>query len=196
MKKTIHPTILFVILISLSLNGFTQDAKKEESKPVNEKCPITGNAVNPKCTTEYESETYGFCSGECREKFKKDMANSLYAKIGGKAAVGAAVDLFYTKVLADERVNHFFEDVNMKRQHNKQKAFIAAALGGPQPWTGKDMRKAHASLDLEEAHFNAIAEHLQKTLEELKVKKELIEQVMAVVGSTKDAVLNRSKPTE
>ena len=93
-------------------------------------------------------------------------------------------------------MNYFFEDVNMKRQHNKQKAFIAAALGGPQPWKGKDMRKAHASLELEESHFNVIAGHLQQTLEELKVKKELVEKVMAVVATTKDAVLNRAKPEE
>ena len=46
-------------------------------------------------------------------------------------------------------------------------------------------------------HFDAIAKHLQATLEELKVDKKLIVQAMAVVGSTRDAVLNRpesSKP--
>ena len=45
---------------------------------------------------------------------------------------------------------HFFEDTNMKAQHAKQKAFLAAALGAPTPWTGKDMRKAHENLDLRE----------------------------------------------
>ena len=59
--------------------------------------------------------------------------------------------------------------------------------------TGKDMRRAHASLDLNEAHFAAIAGHLQATLEELKVAPDLIAQVMAIVGSTKDAVLNRGE---
>lgn len=117
--------------------------------------------------------------------------NSLYARIGGQPAINAAVDLFYTKVLADKRVNHFFEDVNMRRQHNKQKAFLAAALGGPVPYEGRGMRKAHADLHLTEAHFNAIAEHLQATLTELKVEKKLIAEVMAVVATTKNDVLNR-----
>lgn len=44
---------------------------------------------------------------------------------------------------------------------------------------------------LSEAHFNAVAEDLLKTLQELKVKKELIDQVMAIAASTKDSVLNR-----
>ena len=117
--------------------------------------------------------------------------DSLYQRIGGQPAIEAAVDLFYVKVLADERVNHFFTDVNMKKQHAKQKAFIAAALGGPVPYTGKDMRTAHKNLDLKEADFNVIAGHLQNTLTELKVDAQVISDVMAVVGSTKNDVLGK-----
>ncbi|TPW11570.1 MAG: hypothetical protein FD130_1953, partial [Halothiobacillaceae bacterium] len=36
-------------------------------------------------------------------------AQSLYERIGGDPAVTAAVDLFYRKVLADKRINQFFE---------------------------------------------------------------------------------------
>ena len=125
----------------------------------------------------------------------KEKFSTLYERIGGDPALDAAVEIFYKKVLADKRVNHFFEDVNMNKQRGKQKAFLAAALGGPIPWKGKDMRKAHASLDLRESDFNAIAEHLQGTLEELKVDSTLIGEVMAVVDTTKDAVLNR-KPAK
>lgn len=119
---------------------------------------------------------------------------SLYEQIGGQEAVNAAVDLFYVKVLADERINFYFEDVNMTRQANKQKQFIAAALGGPVPYEGKDMRSAHASLDgLDDSHFDAVAENLQATLEELGVAKELVAKVMAVVETTRGAVLGRDK---
>ena len=82
----------------------------------------------------------------------------------------------------------------MKRQLNKQEAFISAALGGPEPWTGKDLRKVHASLDLTETDFGIIAGHLQATFKELKVDAELIGKIMAIVGSTKDAVLNKKQP--
>lgn len=115
---------------------------------------------------------------------------SLFARVGGQAAIDAAVDRFYEKVLADDRVNHFFEDVNMKAQIRKQKAFLSAVLGGPIPWTGKDMRKAHQHLDLVEDDFKAIAEHLQATLEELEVDAGIIAEIMALVGSTRDDVLN------
>ncbi len=142
--------------------------------------------------------TVSFCAlspnmNSYAEEPAKNQVNpkSIYARIGGQAAMDAAVDLFYKKVLADKRVNHFFEDVNMKRQIKRQKAFLSAAFGGPVPWKGKDMQKAHADLDLNEKDFNVIAGHLQSTLKELKVDPKLIAEVMGVAGSTKDAVLNR-----
>ena len=79
----------------------------------------------------------------------------------------------------------------VERLTSKQKAFIAAVLGGPNPWKGKDLRRAHDSLDLNESHFNAIAENLQASLKEMKVDPKLIGEVMAIVASTKNDVLNR-----
>lgn len=197
MIKSLFYLITFACLSS---HGLAQDtakspaaAVKDTAEATDKVCPVTNKAIDPECTTEYEEKSYAFCSDDCRKKFEEERANSLYQKIGGKAAIDAAVDRFYVKVLADERVNDFFDDINMKRQHSRQKAFIAAALGGPEPWTGKDMRKAHASLEITESDFNVIAEHLQATLEELKVPKDLVEQVMKVVGTTKDAVLNRPR---
>ena len=118
--------------------------------------------------------------------------SSVYEQIGGDTAVDAAVDVFYRKVLSDERIAHFFEDVDMERQSNKQKAFLTMAFGGPNHYTGKDLRDGHAHLvarGLNEGHFQAVAENLQATLEELNVAPELIGQVMTLVASTHDDVL-------
>ncbi len=118
---------------------------------------------------------------------------SLYESLGGEAAVNAAVDIFYRKVLTDDSISFFFEDVDMERQAAKQKAFLTYAFGGPNHYTGKDMRAAHTRLvaqGLNENHFNAVAEHLHSTLEELNAPSELISQVMAIVASAHDDVLN------
>ena len=117
---------------------------------------------------------------------------SLYESLGGEAAVNAAVDIFYRKVLTDDSISHFFDDTDMERQAAKQKAFLTYAFGGPNHYSGKDMRAAHAHLVLQglnESHFNAVAGHLQSTLQELGAPPELIAQVMAIAGSTHDDVL-------
>lgn len=115
---------------------------------------------------------------------------SLYERLGGEVAINAAVDRFYEKVLADDLINHFFTTVDMERQAAMQKAFLTMAFGGPNNYTGKDMRSAHQHLGLKEEHFQAVAGHLQSTLEELGVAEDLIGEVMAIAASTHDDVLN------
>jgi len=115
---------------------------------------------------------------------------SIFEELGGAPAVNAAVDIFYAKVLADERINEFFSTVDMKRQRAKQKAFLTLAFGGPNNYTGKDMREAHKHMDLNDGHFNAVAENLVATLQELNVSQEKIDKVVAVCLSVKDDVLN------
>ena len=119
---------------------------------------------------------------------------SLFAQLGGTAAVDAAVDIFYRKVLADDRVSRFFEGVDMDRQRAKQKAFLTMAFGGPHNYSGKDMKAAHAPLlkmGLNDHHFDTILELLGGTLSELGVADDLVQQVAAVAESTRNDVLGR-----
>ena len=123
------------------------------------------------------------------------QTTSLFDQIGGAAAVDAAVDIFYRKVLSDDRIAHFFDDVDMDRQRGKQKAFLTMAFGGPHNYTGADMKRGHAHLvkqGLNDSHFDAVAENLSKTLQELGVAQNLIDQVLAIAESTREDVLGRS----
>jgi len=55
---------------------------------------------------------------------------TLYEKLGGAPAIDAAVDIFYDKVLADERIKHFFVNTDMAKQRQHQKNFLTYAFGG------------------------------------------------------------------
>ena len=119
---------------------------------------------------------------------------SLYEKVGGDAAVNAAVDIFYRKVLKDDRIKNFFDDVDMAKQAAKQKAFLTMAMGGPNHYTGADMRKGHARLvarGLNDSHFDAVVEDLDATLKELKVPRELINEIAALCETTRKDVLGK-----
>ena len=122
------------------------------------------------------------------------MSDSLFEQLGGEAAVNAAVDIFYRKVLADDRISRFFEGVDMDKQAAKQKAFLTMAFGGPNNYTGEDMRKGHAHLvkdGLNDSHFDAVVENLGATLKELGVADDLIGQVAAVAETTRNDVLGK-----
>jgi hemoglobin len=120
--------------------------------------------------------------------------STVYELIGGAPAMDAAVDVFYRRVLSDDRISEFFDGVEMERQAAKQKAFLTMVLGGPAAYTGKDMRAAHAHLiarGLNDKHFDAVVENLGATLAELGVPAELIGKVAATAESVRSDVLGR-----
>jgi hemoglobin len=111
------------------------------------------------------------------------MAATLYDRLGGEAAV-----------LADELTKPFFGELDMQAQIKKQLAFMTRAFGGPDAYKGRDLREAHAGLvkrGLGDAHFNAVARHLKETLEEMGVEAALITEALAMVATTRTAVLGR-----
>ncbi len=196
MKLILSSIVTITAVMTLLVNAAAlavEPAAVATEAATNSVCPISGKPVDPAITTDYEGRKWSFAKEACKTKWLKAREDSLYQKLGGKPAMEAAIDAFYVKVLADDRVKHFFDDVSMDKQRRKQKEFLSAAFGGPLPWTGKDMRKAHEGMGLTEVHFNAIAENLVNTLKDLKIKQELIDQVVAVALTTKDDVLGRPK---
>ena len=183
---------LLTCLLILTLGAFAAEPPVSKASAAEPVCAVDGKPVKPGLTTSYEGRTYSFCSDACRTTFATKVNASIYHQLGGQPAMDAAIEIFYKKVLADVRIKHFFEDVNMNAQRRKQKAFLSAAFGSPVKWEGRDMRRAHANLPgLNDTHFNAVAENLKATLGELKVKPELIDQIMALAGSLRNDVLNR-----
>jgi two-component system chemotaxis sensor kinase CheA len=73
-------------------------------------------------------------------------AASLYERIGGDAAVEAAVNGLYNKILSDPALNRFFAGVDMARQRMMMTAFVATALNGPDASAATDLTGAHARL--------------------------------------------------
>lgn len=120
--------------------------------------------------------------------------STLYERLGGEAAVNLAVDNFYRRVLQDDRINSFFDSVDMERQAAKQKAFLTMVFGGPSHYTGKDMREGHQHLvarGLNDSHFDAVVENLGATLKELGVSDTEIGEVAALAETTRNDILGR-----
>ena len=120
--------------------------------------------------------------------------DTLSARLGGEAAVEAAVVRFYEKVMDDPSLAPFFSGLQMDKQIEKQIAFMTMAFGGPNRYTGRDLRTAHAGLvarGLGDAHFDAVASHLAETLRELGVDDATAGEVLAIVAPTRGDVLSR-----
>ncbi len=125
---------------------------------------------------------------------KPESKASLYDRLGGEGAVNVAVDVFYRRVLADAYIKRFFEGVDMSRQAAKQKAFLTMVFGGPNNYTGRDMREGHKHLvkmGLDDTHFDHVLAHLRSTLAELGVGEDGVQEVIGLAETTRDDVLDR-----
>ena len=121
--------------------------------------------------------------------------STLFEEIGGAGAIDAAVDIFYIKVMADDRIKHFFNGIDMEQQAKHQRQFLTYAFGGASNYPGRTMRAAHKRLvddmELNDEHFDAVIENLGATLKELGVADGLITEAATIAESTRNDVLNR-----
>lgn len=124
----------------------------------------------------------------------ESKSRSLFERLGGDGTVETAVDLFYSKVIADATLKPFFDGVDMDSQSFMMRMYLTGAFGGPQGYNGRSLREAHKKLVEEQglgaSHFDAFAGHLKATLVDLEVPAELIDEVTALAAATRDDVLN------
>lgn len=114
---------------------------------------------------------------------------SVYDELGGTATVKAAVSVFYHRVIADESLAPYFEGVDLDRLKAHQRAFLAAALGGPDLFAGRDLSSAHAGLTITPEAFETTVQHLAATLHDLSVPEEAIAAVRQRLESMRSSVV-------
>jgi hemoglobin len=113
----------------------------------------------------------------CELMDETEDAVSVYDEIGGAPAVKAAVTVFYDRVTADPDLEQWFQDVDLTRLKAHQRAFLAAALGGPELFSGRGLDAAHADLRITHEAFDAVVEHLAVTLHDLGASDDVVARV-------------------
>jgi two-component system, chemotaxis family, sensor kinase CheA len=124
---------------------------------------------------------------------------TIYERMGGASAVDAAVELLYRKIDKDPEFARFFDGVNMILLQGRQTEFMIKALGGPDEYEGQDLRVAHQKAvqdGLGAEHFEKVAQYLKESLVDLEIESSLIDEVLAVVGTTRNDVLNLDAEAE
>lgn len=101
----------------------------------------------------------------------------VYDQLGGPDGVRTAVTVFYNRLTADPELGRWFEGVDLERLKAHQRAFLTAAFGGPQVFSGRSLREAHADLEITDAAFDAMVSTLLTSLADLGVAKEAVTAV-------------------
>mmetsp|Transcript_7907 Transcript_7907/g.16729 ORF Transcript_7907/g.16729 Transcript_7907/m.16729 type:complete len:416 (-) Transcript_7907:184-1431(-) len=122
------------------------------------------------------------------EKKESDAQDqTLFARLGGEAAIAAAVDEFYTRLVVDKELERFFVGVPLDVLKEHQRKFMRLAFTDiPADLdVEKYMFSKHYKLflmGLNETHFDLVAGHFIGTLEKLGVTKELVDEAVGNIA--------------
>jgi hemoglobin len=107
---------------------------------------------------------------------------TLYERLGGESKLKVVVDEFTNIVLADERINFTFAGADLDKFKRLLFEQLCELTRGPCRYTGRDMRAAHAKLNINTAQFNALAEDLYVAFDRAHVPYRLQNKVMALLA--------------
>lgn len=116
-------------------------------------------------------------------------AASVFEELGGFARVRLIVSDFYDKVLASERLNRFFRDIDVPRLIDHQTKFISAIMGGPASYSDEHIARAHGRLGISVEDYDEMAALFRETLEDFGLTPDQIERLDAHMQSMREHVV-------
>ena len=114
---------------------------------------------------------------------------NVYQAIGGRAALAAAVDGLYGRLLADPVLSRFFPRGVAAKHRAYVVTILGEALGGPERYRGPDLAKAHRGLGITDADFDRTAVHLAEVLDSLGVPGHLADHIVGIVAGLRPAIV-------
>ena len=121
---------------------------------------------------------------------------TLYDRLGGRAAIRAVVDDFYARLLADDELGPFFADTDMDSLKEHQTDYLCEAAGGPADYTGPEIRAAHLHVPFTESLLDRSVDHLLASLDEFDVTGDDRDAVVGAVTQHADDLLATREENE
>ena len=89
----------------------------------------------------------------------------LYQVLGETAGITRLMDDFVNRLVQDPRIGGHFKEVKPAALKQSLTDQICQLSGGPCQYEGADMKSAHADMDINKGHFNALVEVLQTAMD-------------------------------
>lgn len=119
---------------------------------------------------------------------------SLFDRLGGSLGIERIVDEVATRHLDNPAINARFRpflDEPQKLQDLKVHLarFLELGSGGPQRYTGRDMKSAHRGMNISPAEYMAATDDIIAALTEVGVDEQTRKDVLAIVWSLKPDII-------
>lgn len=124
---------------------------------------------------------------------------SLYDRLGGVYAIATVVDDFIDRLLVNDTLNAnpaikaARDQVPKAGLKYRVTALVCQVTGGPENYTGRSMKDAHAHLNITESEWQAMVADFKKTLEKFKVPEKEQGELLSIIESTKPDIVISEK---
>lgn len=113
---------------------------------------------------------------------------SLYMKLGAPAIADIVVT-FYKMIMGDPSLAPYFEEYDVEEIMSHQHAFLCVATGGPLDYVGRSIRATHNPLEVDNEHFDRMAEHLGTALAGAGLGSDIHATIMSKVEAFRSHVV-------
>jgi hemoglobin len=117
------------------------------------------------------------------------MAETLYQRLGGAERIATIIENAIDRHAVNPALAPRFRGKDLVKLKQLGTQFFCAGAGGPQKYTGRDLRTAHAGLNVSEQEFVATVDDIVAALNDNKVALPEVNEVVAVLFSLKGDVL-------
>lgn len=114
---------------------------------------------------------------------------SLHARIGGKPVISVVVEQSVANVLADTRINGRFAITDIRKLKGHLVDHLCRTTGGPCPYSGRDMKTAHAGMRISTGDVGAFVEDLVKAMDMAKVPAQEKGELLGLLGAMKKDII-------
>ena len=123
---------------------------------------------------------------------------SLYERLGGAYSIATVVDDFIERLLvnatlnANPAINEARERVPKAGLKFHVTTLVCEVSGGPCKYTGRAMKESHQHLNITRAEWDAMVADFKATLNKFNVPEREQQELIAIVGSTKNDIVRSS----
>jgi uroporphyrinogen-III synthase len=101
----------------------------------------------------------------------------LLESVGGTPGIREVIERFYSRLLEDPQVAHYFHGVDMPRLKRHQVLLMSQMLGGPAQYSGRELGEAHRGLSIDVDDYRCVIDHLVAVLRELRVDEKAVTSI-------------------
>ena len=114
----------------------------------------------------------------------------MFDKYGGFSVVSKIVLDLYERLLDDDDLGPFFDDVEFAKIVDHQTKFVSSMMGGPASYTDVQIQKLHSHLPITGENFARLATILTQVLSDHGVSDEDAAEIVGAFTQRRNLVVN------